>query len=138
MIKTTPANHPATSSEARGFPVPEGINPTAKNKMNTNKTITVNCDSQSHVTINGIRLPMLFRITCGYASGQSAHLLSVAAVGQGGWSKYGFWTTLPAVRVKVLLDQETEQTYTVARNENGIISPWLKGMDDQNPILVAV
>ena len=45
---------------------------------------------------------------------------------------------LPAVSVRVMLDQDKEQTYTVARNDDGIVSPWIQGLDPQDQIEVSI
>lgn len=98
----------------------------------------IDLNAQTHVTVNGIKLPMLFRVIRGYAEHQSAHLISVLPIKQGGFqSSVGFWTMLPAVSVRVMLEQDKEQTYTVARNDDGIVSPWIQGLDSQDQIEVS-
>ena len=99
----------------------------------------IDLNAQTHVTVNGIKLPLLFRVIRGYAEHQSAYIISVSPTGQGGFqSAVGFWTMLPAVSVRVMLDQGKEQTYIVARNDDGIVSPWLQGLDPQDQIEVSI
>jgi len=90
----------------------------------------ISCDAQDFITVNGIRVPMVFRVTRGYAEGETCHLLSVKPCRVSGWIGHNLpcWSDLPSVAVTVMLDRGKEQTYYISRNQEGIVSNWLAGL----------
>lgn len=92
----------------------------------------IDCDAQRFVTVHGIRVPMVFRVTRGYAAGETCHLLAVEPCHVGGWisNTLPCWSDLPSVAVTVALDRGTTQTYRISRNHDGIVSNWLVGLFD--------